>query len=275
MNTNNGYRQTTFNFNQIQNSHPNQVENPPGSPLHVPPPHVQPLVDPTPQPIPSILMKEITRLAHKYTTTFCSINNLSEQIATLTQNKADGIIPPSLETKFKKLFNTPSEASVRAMIIANTIDSLITTKREKLNELEALYNARYEDLRTSLDTPLQTCQLTIPPEQILPIFDTKIRDFKLQFILKQRNDNLKKERKREQFLLRQEKQNEVVTLSVKQLSALQNDIASLTLQVKTLKNAISKSQPKNVKAKEKLKNPRSTGTLKGKGGRKKSTTRNK
>lgn len=275
MNTNNGYRQTTLNFSQRPNSHPNQAPNSPGSSLHVPPSHVEPMVNPALPPIPSILMKEITRLAHKYATIFCSINNLTEQIATLTQNKTDGIIPPSLETKFKKLFNTPSETSVRAMIIANTIDSLITTKREKLTEFETLYNARYEDLRTSLDSPLQTCQLTISPEQILPIFDTKIRDFKLQFILKQRNDNLKKERKREQFLLRQEKQNEVVTLSVKQMNALQNDIASLTLQVKTLKNAISKSPPKNAKAKEKLKNPRPTGTLKGKSGRKKSTSKNK
>jgi hypothetical protein len=275
MHTNTGYRQTTLNFNQSQTSHQNSAENPPGSPLHVPQVHAQTLVDPAPQPIPSILMKEITRLAHKYATTFCSINNLSDQITTLTQNKAEGIIPPSLETKFKKLFNTPSEASVRALIIANTIDSLINNKREKLNELESIYNARYEDLRTSLDIPLQTCQLTILPDQILPIFDTKIRDFKLQFILKQRNDNLKKEQKREQFLLRQEKQNEVVTLSVKQLSALQKDIASLTLQVKTLKNSISKPQSKNAKAKEKLKNPKSTGTSKGKGGKKKSTTRNK
>jgi hypothetical protein len=273
MSTNTGYRQTRINFSRTtgplsnaempSNSTTNGETNPQG------------LMAPASQQIPTILMKEITRLAHKHATVFCSINNLSENITNLSQNKNDGTIPPSLESKFTKLFNAPSEASVRSMVIASSIDAMITNKKAKLDELEATYNSRYEELRTSLDAPLQTCQLTIPPEQILPIFDTKIRDFKLQFILKQRNDNLKKEQKREKFLLRQEEQNEVVTLSVKQLSALKNDIASLTSQIKSMKLSPKKAKSKNAKAKEQLKNPKSIGNTKGKSGKKKSTSRNK
>lgn len=231
------------------------------------------LPEPEIEPIPPVLMKELTSLAHKYACISCSINNLGNSIAEMSQNKEEGTIPRQLELKFKKLFTGESEASVKAMVISSTIDSLITEKKTKLLELENTYNARYEELRTTLEAPLQSCGLIIQPGHILPLFDNKIRDFKLQFLLKQRRDSAKREKKKEAFLLRKEQQNEVATLSVQQIEKMRKEILTLQNQIKSL--SLNKSQKsKNQKGKEQPKNPKSTGNMKRRNGKKPSTSKN-
>lgn len=284
MNTNSSYRQTRItNFTQnMDDSSLSFEEDPPSPALLQPDQRVQDMVvENSPQaPLPTAIIKVINQASFKYAKISCAIDNLSVKINNLLASKAEGIIPKHLEHKCKRLFTKESEASVRSTLILSMIDTEVTEKKEYLVNLKSLYESRYTDLNETIESPLKSCNLAFPEEQIVTMFDQKICDLKLRFLLTQKQNEAKIQQKHDRFLEQKEKQNAVATLSVKEVESLKKQVELLKAQVKTLKKDTLKPRPKpskNEKGKQKPKNapPKSTGTTKGKGGKPKNTTTKK
>jgi hypothetical protein len=263
MNPNNVLCQTTINFGRQNNV------NPRNSPS-VQPGHVNTSTD-TSTTLPPALMKAITSISVKYASIACTSRTLVNKITFLSQAKEQGIVPRHLHYKFKHLLNNESDIDLRTTVIEASIDSEIRSLKEKVVELNNVFNNRLEELTSSLAIPLHDAGLTFSNEQIVPAFEKLIQEKKLEFILKQQRDDTRKNAKNEQRLLKKEKQDAVATLSVKQVLSFKKEIADLKSQIKTLK---LKQSPKNVKGKEKPKNL-STGTKKRGNGNKKGTAGNK
>jgi hypothetical protein len=268
MNSNTVYRQSTipqFGHRQTQESLP------PGSPNVQQNNDVPTPVEP-PTSMPPILIRTIAQLAQKYAAITCKSSNLVTQVSTLVQDKEQGNIPKQLQYKFKNFLNNDSDTSLRSAVIVAAIDAEILRLNSKVEELNNLFNNRYQDLEHVLLDAIKESNLICSNEQVGTTFDNFIREKKLEFILKQKKDLEKKFQKKEKFLLKQEEQNAVAILSVKQVNAFKNEIEALKNQLKKVKL----SPPKNKKGKGKPKHPKkSTGPKKGRNGKPKSTVRNK
>jgi hypothetical protein len=263
MNPSNTLRQTTIQFGQSSSANPMNSPTPQQGQVNF-------NSDALP-PLPPALKRAITSLSIKYASIACKSRNLVQRIATLSQAKEQGMVPPHMQFKFKKLLNDESEVDLRATVIEASIDSEISSLKEKVVELDNLFANRMEELTSTLAAPIRDANLTFSNEQIVNAFDKFIQEKKLEFLLKQQRDETRKKAKNEQFLDRKEKQDAIATLSVKQVQAFQKEIASLKSQLNNLK---LKASPKNGKGREKPKNP-ATGTKKKGSGNKKGTSGSK
>lgn len=236
--------------------------------------------EPNIEPLPQAITKVINGLSTKYAAMFCSSNKITERINALQQHLNDGTIPPQMEYKFKKLFTKENESNLRSIMINATIDHELATLQSKKMELNALFNSRIQDLEHTISNPLNICNITFSSDQIVETFNKTLQERKLEFILKQNKDLTIKQAKREKFLARKEADNQIATLSTRQVNKFQKELQDLKSNIKKITISNSKSNNKSKsKTPAKSKNAqggqaKSTGGKKKNSGKKKSTTRN-
>jgi hypothetical protein len=264
MNPSRALHQSTINFGRETP----QATNPMNSP-NTPPSQVNLALN-SATIFPPVLIKAITHLGSKYASIACKSRNLVQRITTLNQAKEQGTIPLHMQYKFKKLLDTEPNTSLLATVIKASIDAEVTTLNEKVVELNNLYANRVQELSSLFAVPIRDTNFSFSNDQMVQAFDSVIQEKKLEFILKQQRDEERKKVKHEKFLSRKEEQDTIATLSVKQVQAFQKEIASLKSQINTLKL----KSPKNKQGRGKPKNP-STGTTKGRNGKKQGTAKNK
>lgn len=226
---------------------PSQVHTPtPSSPLQVPSGQQQmptaPQVD-LPE-LPQALTKVINELAIKYAAVFCNSINLQERINSLNRNKEEGTIPQHMAFKFKNLFTKENETNLRSTMITISIDTELTELQSKFMENSTKFDNRLQDLEQTVTNPLNQCRITIPPNQIVSLFEKTLQNRKLEFILKQDKDKAKKQAKKDRLSSRQEVDNEIATLSNRQVSKLQKEIKDLKTNLAKIKVSASKTQTK-------------------------------
>ena len=180
--------------------------------------------------------------------------------------------PDHLKFKFKKLIQSERDTALHSAMIEASITNEIDLTKGKQVELTNLFTNRMLDLTTTLGPAINQSNLSFSEDQITSTFDNAIREFKLQYILKQQKDDIKKNDKKQRFLLQQEELNEIATLSIKQVQSFKKEIIQLKKQVKDL----SKNTQKNKKGRKKPKNPKgSTGTTKRNSGNKRGSSKTK
>lgn len=230
-------------------------------------------------PLPQAIIKTINMLCNKYAAIYCSSLNINQTIDTLKRHKTEGTVPPQFEFKFKKLFTKETETNLRSTVINATIDQELSRLQSKLMELDTTYGNRLHDLDQIITNPLNLCDFRVNPTQLVETFTSTLQNTKLTFILKQNKDKQIKEAKREQFLARKELDNEIATLSTKQVNKLNKEIKELKDSLKKAK-INSNSNPRKSGNNKRSKNAKggqvkSTGQKKKNNGKKKSTSKNK
>ena len=269
MNPNSTYKQTKLNFGPRSTQTFEAFDE--SSDESIAPPsstHAEDLWTPLPQ----ALTNAIKELARKYASIACKASNLGHKIGQLHQHKANGTIPDHLKFKFKKLIQSERDTALHSAMIEASITNEIDLTKGKQVELTNLFTNRMLDLTTTLGPAINQSNLSFSEDQITSTFDNAIREFKLQYILKQQKDDIKKNDKKQRFLLQQEELNEIATLSIKQVQSFKKEIILLKKQVKDL----SKNTQKNKKGRKKPKNPKgSTGTTKRNSGNKRGSSKTK
>jgi hypothetical protein len=231
-------------------------------------------------PLPQAIIKVINGLASKYAAMFCTSLNNTERINSLQQHKTEGTIPPQMEFKFKKLFTRENETNLRSTMINAAIDQELSNLQTKQMELNNVFNSRLQDLEQTISNPLNMCSIQITSDQIIATFNNTLQERKLEFILKRNRDQEIKQAKRERFLARREADNEIATLSTRQVNKLQKEIKDLksSLQKVSISNSKKpKSKPKPTSDRSKNVQgglARSTGKKRKRNGKKNSTSRN-
>lgn len=200
--------------------------------------------------LPIAITKTINDLCIKYASMFCTSIKHTERVKSLEQHKIEGTIPSQMTFKFKKLFTQDHETNLRSTVINAAIDQEIAATQTKLMELNTKFDNRLQELEQTVTNPLNICNIRINSTQIVDYFNSTLDNKKLEFILKQNKDKVKKQAKREKFLARKEKDNEITTLSTRQFNKLQNEIKDLQKALKKTKlNPNSKSKVKsNIKS---------------------------
>jgi hypothetical protein len=219
--------------------------------------------------VPPAIIQIINELSVKYASLFCSSLNYNERLNSLRQHKTDGTIPLQMTFKFKKLFTQDYDTNLRSIIVNASIDQEITRIQTKLMELNTIYDNRLQELEENVTKPLNVCQITINPSQIIDKFNYTLQNKTLQFVIKQNKDKTKKQSKRDQFLSRKESDNEIVTLSKKQVQKLTNEIKTLQLAVKNSKQNIESQFKKNSKSNRNPSKNGQGGQISSTGGKKK------
>jgi hypothetical protein len=260
MNPSHTYKQTTINFSrEPARQTPLSSQVPPEDPIDM---ESTASIEWTP--LPQVLMRSIQELARKYAAIACKSINLGKKLTNLAQHKTNGTIPEHLKFKFNKVYTAETDVAARTALIVATIDGEIEQIRAKVTELNNQFINRINDMKATLASAINQSNLVLSEEQVVYTFNNLICEYKFQFIIKQEKDERKKEEKKQRFLQLQEEQNEIATLSNRQVNAFKKEITSLKNQLKTLTIQQSKNQtvPKSKKRK------RSTGTLKKRNGKK-------
>ena len=243
------------------------------------PPQVapQPQIAPNVVPLPPPIIKTINSLCTKYAGLYCASLNINETVTALNKHKTDGTVPPQMNYKFKKLFTKENETNLRSTVINAAIDQELTRLQSKQMELNTSYENRLHDLEETVSNPLNLCDYTIDPPLIVSTFNETLQQRKLEYILKQNKDKEKKLAKQQAFQTRREADNEVATLSTRQVSKLNQEIKELKDNLKKVKISIN-SKPKSSNNRSKNSKggqTKPTGKKRKNAGRKKSTTGNK
>lgn len=236
----------------------------------------QPQVASTLVSLPQPILKTINSLGTKYAGIFCASLNISETINNLKKHKTDGTIPHQMEFKFKKLFTNENETNLRSTMINAAIDLELTRLNSKSMELNTSYDNRIHELEELISSPLILCGYTIDSSHIISSFEQTLQQRKLEFILKQNKDKVKKQIKKQAFQARRESNNEIATLSNRQVNKLNKEIKDLKDNLKKIK---IQNKPKVKPNENRSKNVKggqikSTGEKKKNVGRKKFVTRN-
>lgn len=234
-----------------------------------------------PLPLPPALNKVINDMSTKYAAIFCNSINIQERINALQRHKEEGTIPQQMQFKFKKLFNNDNETNLRSTVITISIDNELSELQSKLMELRSKFDIRFQDLENTITSPLTQCEITISTDEIITLFNTTLQNRKLEFILKQNKDKQKKLAKQERFQARQESENDIATLTNRQVSKLQKEINDLKSNLKKVKITSSKLKPKtkttessNHRSKNVVgRQARSNGKKKRKNGKKQNTSK--
>jgi hypothetical protein len=226
--------------------------------------------------VPEVAKIAISKLSIKYASILCLMDNIQTKINEFNHSKETGSIPKQLEFKFKKLYTKEHESNLRTAIITTTIEFEINQANSKLLEQQSKYNQRHQDLQRQIQAPLNDCGFNFDMTTLSNHFDNAIRSKKFEFTLKKLHDQEKKQFKREKFLKQQEKNNQIATITSKDLSNLQKQIKDLKIQLQKPKSNSKNEQrdkSKNIpKAKVTVK---PTGTGKRKNGKPKSSRKNK
>lgn len=227
--------------------------------------------------IPEVVKIAISKLSIKYASTLCLIDNIKTKINEFNHAKETGSIPKQLEFKFKKLYTKEHESNLRIAIISTTIDHEINQTNLKLLEQQSKYDQRHQDLQRQIQTPLTECGFNFDMTTLSNYFQNTIKSKKFEFTLKKLHDQEKKQLKREKFLVQQEKNNQIATITSRDLSNLQKQIKDLKIQLQKPKSNPKNDQrgKSNQKPKPKPKTKaKPTGNGKRKDGKPKSTKRN-
>lgn len=235
--------------------------------------------------IPPSLMKYIKNYAKEMATISCKITNLNEKKSTLEANLRDSIIPNFLEYKYKKLFTQDHETNLRAHVIRTEIEYEINKIKDKILEIETIYNARHTTLHSKVGDIITNSGFKTDDKSIADKLDYEISCFRIQFLLKQQSDKTRKEAKKAKFEEAQELNNLEVTLKNSDLKKFKSTIQNLQDQVKMLSlnqkkqgNARGAAKLKHLtvpKTNPKKKNPNPTGKPKKSDGDKRNTVKNR
>ena len=143
-------------------------------------------------------------------------------------------------------------------------------------ELDTEFSNRFQELEQAVSGPLNQCGIEFTPSQIVEVFNTTLQNRKLEFIIKQNKDKELKQAKRSKFLARKESDNEIATLSTRQVKKLHSEITELKKNLQKLKvnnSSKSKSKPNDKNNNKRSKNvnggqTKPTGQKKKRSGRK-------
>lgn len=196
-----------------------------------------------------ILQNEINTFAKikaKFNGNQTSINQLQHQ-------KSNGIVPESLQIKFKKLFTKENELQTRTTIINASIDLEIANLTNKNSELNNLFGNRGQSTFTKMQE-LDSFGFKMDQIYIIPLLDHFIKEKLVQFTFKAKQDLEKKQKKKELFLAKKEAEETAVTITKKQLSNMNNVIKSLQSQIGKLKS--NQGKGKELKMKVQSSTPR-------------------
>lgn len=194
-------------------------------------------------PIPPSVMNHINKHARSLASIQCAIANANARIQKLQEDKTNGIVPKHLEYKFKKLFTKPEESNIRVIVINNTIDSEIQALNLRITELTNIDTNGMNSLMATLTPIFNNCDIHINPIVIQNNLDTLVSTHKVRFLLKQNEDNKKKEAKQAKFTASKAAAAESVTITVKDVTSMRAIITSLQKQVKSL--AMNKQNPRS------------------------------
>lgn len=205
--------------------------------------------EPETPPIPSAVMNHINKHARSLASIQCAIANAQLRIQNLQDAKTNGIVPKHLEYKFKKLFTKPEELNLRVIVINNTIDSEIQALNLRITELTNVDTNGMTTLMQTLTPIFNNCDIHINPIVIHNHLDTLKSSHKLRFLLKQYEDNKKKETKQAKFAATSTAAAEPATITVKDVTSMKAIITSLQKQVKSLSMNKQNSRHKQGNAK--------------------------
>jgi hypothetical protein len=200
------------------------------------------------------------------------------KLTELQTHKNNGTIPDSLQVKFKKLYTKDTEVEIRAAMISATIDSEISNLNNKNTEFNALFENRGDSTLAKFQQ-LNNYGFTMDSMYIMPILNQFIAEKLIQFTYKSKLDAEKRQKKKELYLSKKEKETTIATVTNKQLSQMKNTIKTLQSQVISLKTNQGKVKRLNSKVqsstvKQKKEEKKGKGKTNGKNNGSKQNSRN-
>ena len=168
------------------------------------------------------------------------------KISELQTHKNNGTIPNSLQVKFKKLYTKDTEIEIRATMINAAINSEITNLNNKNSELNALFENRGISTLAKFQQ-MNSYGFSMDNMYIMPILNQFIAEKLVQFTYKSKLDAEKKQKKKELFNSKKEKETAIAAITNKQLSQMKNTIKVLQSQIISLKSKQGKDKRLNSK----------------------------
>lgn len=197
------------------------------------------------------------------------------QIAKLQTHITNGTVPDSLTLKFKKLYTKEDEVATRTAVITAAINQEIASFNTKNQELNALFQDRYNFTANKFQNFAQF-GVIVDNLYTRAILDFLVRDLLVQFSYKTSKDLEAKAKKQEKFAALKEAEATPIALNKKQLTKMESVMKSLQSQVASLKLKKNQGNAKGSKPKVQSSPQKGKGTKKpnGKKNGKKSNSAN-
>jgi hypothetical protein len=194
--------------------------------------------------LPNFLKSHLLKLAKKIAILKCKLQQLNEKQKVLSEHKEENTIPPHMIHQ-KKLINKFSNPATIHKLIHDFIDAEFTKNQEKIEDLDDSYSQRYDNLSELLQPINQQSKLLENTSlDFHIIIDTLIEREFCTMLLKQQEDKLRKRLKKEKHELTKAKNDEIVTLTVKDLNKLKKDIKHAKKTTISSTKKQSQSKPK-------------------------------
>ena len=198
--------------------------------------------------LPPFLKQSITKLAKQYAIIECRIMSLQDKLDKLKADKDANILPFHMKHQ-RKLIDKFTDVNVIHKLINDFIDVEYQSVLEANESLGLKMDQRYFDLSQTLE-PIKTNTRLLDDTDLdwKEILDSCMEQEYCTMLMKQRDDKIRKAAKKEKFETMKAKNNEIATITVKELNVIKK-------QIKQAQKSKTPANPKNGKGKTGTKKP--------------------